>query len=299
MSGFQGILVPMLTPFTEDDELDIPALNGHIDFLVAGGVHGLIPAGSTGEAMSLSPDEYRTVVAETVRHVAGRVPVIAGCSANATRQVVANCRQAEELGADGIMLVHPYYSLPDERELCTHYETVSKSVNVPVIIYNNPFTTGVDAKPELLVRLSELPHIEYVKESSGDATRILRLIEGSRGRLAVLCGTDNLALEGFLVGARGWVAGAANVIPQQCAALYRLAVEERRFDEALALYRQLYAYLTVAEATGKFVQVNKAALALLGRRAGPPRPPLQHIDGELLERTRRALEQVSAVPAAR
>lgn len=291
MARFRGILVPLITPFTDDDALDIPALRAHIDALIAAGVHGLVAAGSTGEAMSLSPQEYSQLVTETIRHVAGRVPVIVGCSANSTRQVLANCRQAEELGADGIMLVHPFYCLPDERELYAHYRTVSEHVNLPVIIYNNPFTTGVDAKPPLLARLSELPHLEYVKESSGDCTRVAALLEQSQNRLTVLCGTDNQALENFLMGARGWVAGVANAIPRQCVALYELAVEQRRFDEALALYREILPYLTLAEATGKFVQVNKAAVELLGRRAGRPRSPLQPPDEAMMEQIRVALRR--------
>jgi 4-hydroxy-tetrahydrodipicolinate synthase len=281
----------MITPLNDDDTLNLEALRDHIDFLIAGGVHGLIPAGSTGEAMSLLPDEWRAVIQTTVEQTRGRVPVIAGCSANATKQVIANCRQARQLGADGALLVHPYYSLPDPRELDQHYRAVSASVDFPIIIYNNPFTTGVDSKPDLLAGLAGLPHLEYVKESSGDIARVLQILRLSKGRFGVLVGSDNQALEAFLAGATGWVAGAANALPSQCADIYRLSVEEGRFAEALAVYKQIYEYLTLSELTGKFVQVNKAAVNMQGRRAGPPRPPLLPLDDALHAEVATALEQ--------
>jgi 4-hydroxy-tetrahydrodipicolinate synthase len=291
-----GVFVPFITPFTADDTIDVAALHDHIDFLVDSGVHGLIPAGSTGEGQSLSPDEYRLVIRESVDHTAGRVPVFAGCSANATRQVIANCNFAEEHGASGVMITHPFYSLPDEAELYHHYATVAGNVGIPIMVYNNPFTTGVDSKPELLGRLSQLEHIESVKESSGDSSRIVSILEESHDRLIVFSGTDNQVLEHLSVGARGWVSGAANVIPRECVELYTLAVEGRA-KEALELYRRLYDYLTVCETYGKFVQVAKLGVELSGRRAGPPRSPLLPLDAQLTARTRAALDRAERVAA--
>ncbi len=293
MSKASGVYVPIVTPFTDSDALDVDALRDHIDFLIANGVHGLIPTGSTGEAQSLSPDEYHTVVSETLDHAAGRVPVFVGASANATRQVIANGNFAEQRGAAGLMITHPFYSLPDENELYEHYATVARNVGIPIMIYNNPFTTGVDSKPELLGRLSQLDHIEYVKECSLDSSRIVSILEESNDRLIVFAGTDNQALEHMSVGALGWVSGAANVIPRECVALFSLAVEQGRPKEALELYRRLYAYLTVCEATGKFVQVAKLGLELRGRRAGGPRAPLLQLDPEFIERTRLALDRAT------
>ena len=291
MTTFSGVFPPMITPFSDDGAVDVAALHDHIDFLVDSGVHGLIPAGSTGEAISLTPEEYRTVVRETITHTAGRVPVLVGCSANATQQVVANCRFAEEAGADGFMITHPFYSLPDEAELYEHYRTIAAAVHLPIMIYNNPFTTGVDSSPELLGRLSQFEHIQYVKESSLDCTRILRIRDASQDRLTVFSGTDNQILEHLIVGASGWVAGAANVIPQECVELYDLGTDLSRVGEALALYRQLYPYLTLCESTGKFVQIAKAGLETIGRRGGLPRPPLLPLSGDLAEQVGHALDQ--------
>lgn len=296
MTKATGVYVPFVTPFTADDAIDIEALHDHIDFLIQNGVHGLIPTGSTGEAQSLSPDEYRVVVSETLDHAAGRIPVFVGCSANATRQVIANCNFAEGHGASGVMITHPFYSLPDENELYSHYATVAKNVGIPIMVYNNPFTTGVDSKPELLGRLSELDHIESVKESSLDSSRIVAILEASNDRLVVFSGTDNQALEHLSVGAQGWVSGAANVIPSECVELFSLSVEQGRHEEALELYRRLFPYLDICEGTGKFVQVAKLGLELRGRRAGQPRAPLLPVDSQIAERTRVALDRALRVP---
>lgn len=291
MAKASGVYVPFITPFTEDDQVNVAALHDHIDFMIENGVHGLIPAGSTGEAQSLSQEEYRILVRETIGHVGGRVPVFVGASANATRQVIANCNFAEQQGASGLMITHPFYSLPDPDELYEHYATIARNVGIPIMIYNNPFTTGVDAKPDLLGRLSELERIEYVKESSLDTSRIVSIQEESNDRLGVFSGTDNQALEHLSVGAIGWVAGAANVIPRECVDLYTLAVEQKRSAEALQLYRRLYAYLMVCEATGKFVQVAKLGVELRGGRPGRPRAPLNRLSPELTERTKAALQR--------
>ena len=303
MTTLEGVLVPILTPFDEAGQFDEVAFRGHIDWLIDSGVHGIVPAGSTGEALSLDLDEYHRVVETTISQVAGRVPVIAGCSANATRQVLENCAFAEDAGADAIMLVHPFYSLPDEDELEAHYRAVAAAINVPLVIYNNPFTTGVDASPDLLARLSELEPVRYVKESSGDSTRVVRIIEQSNGRMAVLSGSDNQALEHFACGATGWVAGAANVIPTECVELFDLAVRRRDLDGALAQYRRLFPYLHYVEATGKFVQANKVGVELIGRPLGQPRQPLQplppHMRSELREALDLARSPVSQAEAAR
>jgi 4-hydroxy-tetrahydrodipicolinate synthase len=301
MGRLHGILVPVITPFTDEGAVDLDGLRLHLDALIAGGVHGIIPAGSTGEAMSLTATEYRSVIQTTIEHVAGRVPVIAGCSANATSQVIDNCRQATDLGADAVMLVHPFYSLPDERELTLHYEAVSASVALPVIIYNNPFTTGVDASPQLFGRLSRLTNLDYVKESSGDCTRVIQILDATQGRMDVLCGTDNQALEQLAAGATGWVAGTANALPEQCVALYDLITNDHDLVAARALYREIFEYLTLAEGTGKFVQINKAAVEVRGRRAGAPRMPLQPIDDALRSQLDAALSRAleARLPSAR
>ncbi|MHB8695156.1 MAG: 4-hydroxy-tetrahydrodipicolinate synthase [Solirubrobacteraceae bacterium] len=299
MTVFKGVIVPIVTPFSDQDEVDVAALHENVEFLISEGVHAILPAGSTGEAMCLTPSEYRLVLEETIKQVRGRVPVIAGCSANATRVVVANCELAKELGADGYMVTHPYYSRPDPHELLEHYRTVAAALDRPLIVYNNPYTTGVDASAEQLAAFGTLPHIEYVKESSGDATRVARLLLLTDGRLHVLCGTDNLALESFVAGATGWVAGVANSLPRACVRLYQLAAEENRYVEARDLYASMFAFLDLAESTGKFVQVNKAAVELAGHRAGRPRQPLLPLDHNTMDALRAAFIRASTAAAGK
>jgi 4-hydroxy-tetrahydrodipicolinate synthase len=298
VSDFAGIIVPIITPFAADGGIDFAALREHIDYLIGAGVHGILPAGSTGEALCLSPSEHRALLTETINHVNGRVPVIAGCSANATHAVIANCRLAIDLGADGLLAIHPFYSRPDERELEEHYRAISDSIDRPLIVYNNPHTSGVDALPALLARIASYPHIDYVKESSGDVSRVARLAMLPDRPLQVLCGSDNIALESFSVGATGWVAAIANCIPAECVRLYELAVLQHRSTDALALYRSIYPLLDLAEGTGKFVQVSKAAVELAGRRAGRPRQPLLPLDEALMGQLREALKLIAG-PASR
>jgi 4-hydroxy-tetrahydrodipicolinate synthase len=150
----------------------------------------------------MSPDERQRVMETTLEHVAGRVPVLVGGSDNSTAGAIRYSRAAQAAGADGIMVVHPYYCLPTERELEAHYRDLAQAVDLPIMIYNNPWTTGVDMKPAQLARVAEAePNIRYVKESSGDAARVGQILSAT-DRLIVFSGWDNLALEHFVAGAR-------------------------------------------------------------------------------------------------
>lgn len=289
MAEFKGVLVPVITPFDERDAVDRGALRDTIERLIEAGVHGVIPVGSTGEALSLRPDETREVVATTVDQVRGRVPVVVGCSANATRDVIALISEARDQGADGIMVTHPIYAHPDDDELVLHYAAISAALDRSLILYNNPHVTSIDASPELIVRICELPHIDHVKESSGDATRIARIVTLGGSRPRVLCGSDNLALESFIAGAVGWVAACANLVPAECVRLFELAVEQRNLVEAQSLYARLYPLFDLAERTGKFTQLSKAGIEFLGGRAGRPRAPLEPASGPLRERLHQIL----------
>jgi 4-hydroxy-tetrahydrodipicolinate synthase len=288
---FEGIYAVIPTPFTDEEEVAELALRRLLDDLVGQGVQGIICNGSTGEVTSLSEAERRQVMEITLEQVAGRVPVLVGASANATRDVIRYSRAAQEAGAAGVMIVHPYYCLPSERELDGHYRDVAQSIDIPIMIYNNPWTTGVDMKPEQLARLAEAePNIRYVKESSGDAARVGQILART-DRLTVFSGWDNLALEHFFAGARGWVAGSANVIPAECVELFR-AVQRGDWDTARQVYRRIYELLTLVETSGQFVQLVKAGLAERGLPVGPPRRPLLLPEGEQRAQLREMLKQL-------
>lgn len=280
---FEGIFAALVTPMTADEEVDHATLARFVDYLIGeGGIHGLIPLGSTGEYYALSPQEREAVVKTTLEAAAGRVPVVAGANAASTREVVAYCRQAERLGAAGVMLAAPYYSLPSADELFEHFRAVDRAIGIPIMLYNYPGRTGVDMTPELIRRLAELDRVQYVKESTGDVTRVSEILRRSGGRVTVFCGCDTVALESFLLGAAGWVGGVVNVLPRAHVELFELAVRQKDFPGARPLYYKLLPAFALAEGGGKYTQIVKAGCELMGHPVGPPRRPLLPLSPEEL-----------------
>ncbi|NQU24407.1 MAG: dihydrodipicolinate synthase family protein, partial [Candidatus Nealsonbacteria bacterium] len=192
---FRGVYTAMVTPMTPDEEIDFATLETFVNYLIDQGVHGLIPLGSTGEYYALSPQEREAVIKATLAAAAGRVPVLAGANAGATREVVDYCKQAEQLGTAGVLLAAPYYSLPTPDELFEHFRVVNESTGLPIMLYNYPGRTGVDMTPDLIVRLAQLDRVQYVKESSGDITRFSEIIRRCGEKITVFCGCDTAALE--------------------------------------------------------------------------------------------------------
>ena len=274
MKKFEGTFVVAVTPFTSNDELDLAALKENIDYYIQNGVHGVVACGSTGEFAALSLEEHKKVVKTVVDRVNGRVPVIAGTAACSTKLVIELTKYAKDAGADGAMIVPPFYSKPKENELYEHYKRVAEAVDLPIMLYNNPWTSKIDMQPPFIAKLGELDNIRYIKESSSDITRIWRILNLTKGKMTVFCGADNLALESFLMGAKGWICVAANIFPGQTSRLYELAVKEKNMEKAQALYSDLLPLCNYLEETGKFAQLAKAGLEMMGGKAGPPRMPL-------------------------
>ncbi len=272
--SLQGVFAALVTPMTEAEEVDHPALARFVDHLVGQDIHGVIPLGSTGEYYALSAQEREAVVRTTLGAAGGRVPVFVGANAGSTREVVAYCQQAERLGAAGVMLAAPYYSLPAADELFEHFRIVAASIDVPIMLYNYPGRTGVDMTPVLIERLAGLEHVQYVKESSGDVCRVSEIIRRCGDRVAVFCGCDTAALESFVLGATGWVGGVVNVLPKEHVRLYDLAARRGDFPAARDLYYGLLPTLALMEGGGKYTQLVKAGCELTGHPVGPPRRPL-------------------------
>lgn len=275
MKRFQGVFAVLCTPFNENGEVDEGALKKHLRYLIdEGGVHGVIPTGSTGEFAALSDDEIRKVIDITVQEVDGKTDVIAGTAAVSTKQTIERSRYAKEAGADGALVVSPYYCHPNGEELYTHFQTLAQSVDMPIMLYNNPGTSGVDILPDLVVRIAECENIVCIKESSGDMTRICDILRRCGDKLDVFCGCDTLTMEMFLVGAVGWVSPPANIIPKLCVKLYDLAAVQKDIEKAKDLYFKLLPLFQLFESTGQYVQLTKAGLDILGRPVGIPRKPL-------------------------
>jgi len=268
MTRFPGVYVAVITPFTASDEVNYPRLREHIAWLLSSGIHGLIPTGSCGEYASLSDQERAKVVETIVEVTAGRVPIIVGTAAPSTKRAVYWANHAKEVGATGLMALPPINYRPTKREVVAYYEALAQ-VNLPIIVYNNPFDTSTDLKPDFLAELSQIEQIVGVKEFSGDVRRIPEILE--KTSLEVFAGADDLVLEGLLAGATGWIAGLTNATPQESVALYDLVVAGK-FAEATRLYRLLLPLFRY-DSLPILVQTIKYCLELAGMPAGKTRPP--------------------------
>ena len=290
MATFKGTFTVTITPFTADRrKIEASVLRDFVDWQIEQGVHGLIPVASTGEFLSLSDDERRTVAATVIDQVNKRVPVLVGTGAECTWDVVRYSREAEDLGADGVLIIPPFYSTPTDDELYRHYEMIGEAISIPIMLYNNPATSNVDMLPPLVARLSDIDNVSYIKESTMDATRVRDIIRLSDNRMAVFGGI--MGYESFLNGAVGWTAVGCNLMPRAFSDMYRHCVEKVDLEAAKDLYRRI---LPVIELVGqhRYVSATKSALDLMGLPVGPPRPPRLPASGEELawvERTVRNL----------
>jgi 4-hydroxy-tetrahydrodipicolinate synthase len=287
-----GVFPAMATPMTTAEEIDYGTLEKLTDYLIGAGVHGLIPLGSTGEYYALTPQERHDVLETVMRAAAGRVPVVAGANAGSTRDVIAYCREAETLGAAGVLLAPPYYSLPRPDEVFEHFRAVDAAIGIPIMLYNYPGRAGVDMLPELVERLASLKNVQYIKESTGEVQRMSEIMRRCGDRLTVFCGCDTLALESFVLGVTGWVAGVANFLPEAHVKLYDAAVVRKDFCAARELYFRLLPTLAMMEGGGKYTQYVKAACALVGHPAGPPRRPLLPATAAEIEQLREVIARV-------
>ncbi|MEN9975700.1 MAG: hypothetical protein RLZZ282_1706 [Verrucomicrobiota bacterium] len=272
--NFHGVFTALVTPMHADGEIDYPTLSAFTDHLIGQGVHGLIPLGSTGEYYALTPDERERVIRTTLEAANGRVPVVAGTNAGSTRDVITFSRQADKLGCDGVMLAPPYYSLPQPDELLVHFRAVSDAIGIPIILYNYPGRTGVDMTPEFIEQLASLKNLRYIKESTGEMTRIADLMRRCGDGLGVFCGCDTLSLPCLMMGTIGWVGGVANVLPASHAQLYELTAVKKDYAAARSLFFDMLPILELMEGGGKYTQWVKAACSLMGHDCGDPRGPL-------------------------
>ena len=267
---FRGVFTVMITPIDADGKVNLSALAAFTDWQIREGVHGLIPLGSTGEFLSLSDQDWDDVARTVIQTAAGRVPVLIGTGAEDTREAVRLSCKAEALGADGVMIIPPFYSTPTDDELVAHYRTIARSISIPIMVYNNPATSNVDMKPELLARIAEIEGCDYVKESTLEVTRIRDIVRLAGNKMTPFGGI--LGFESFVMGAQGWVAVASNVAPAAMSRIFTLAADEKKYDEARALYLE---WLPIIQAVGgqAYVAGSKALLNHMGFAAGSPLPP--------------------------
>lgn len=284
---FQGSMVALVTPMREDGSIDFPALRKLIDFHIENGTSAIIAVGTTGESATVNVDEHCQIIKESVKHIRGRVPVIAGTGANSTAEAIELTRYAREARADACLLVTPYYNKPPQEGLYRHYKTIAEAVPIPQILYNVPGRTACDMLPETVIRLAPIPNIIGIKEATGQIDRVKQITQACGDRMEVYSGDDATALELILAGGKGVISVTANVAPKQmselCAAA--LAGDEataRAIDERLMdLHKKL------------FVEANpipvKWALKEMGMIEGGIRLPLTPLAEEYHAVVRQAL----------
>lgn len=267
----RGTMTALVTPL-RNDAVDVPALQRLVESQIAGGVTGLIPVGTTGEAVTLSEAERDQVIAITVETAAGRASVMAGVGSNDTRATIDAARRANNLGADGLLVVTPYYNKPTQEGLYRHFSAVADATDLDVCLYNVPGRTGVNLEPATVERLMANANIKAIKEATANLMIASELFLRCGERLSILSGDDFTALGLIAQGATGVISVASNVVPRDMNALVQAALEGR-LEEARRIHYRLYPLFQVL-----FVESNpipvKAALALMGELSEERRLPL-------------------------
>jgi dihydrodipicolinate synthase/N-acetylneuraminate lyase len=280
----RGILAAVTTPFTADGSaVDEPVIKTQVERLLAAGIHGLVPTGTTGEFMTLTPTEYRRVVELYVQAAAGRVPVVAGVGALSTKDAVELARDFEQLGADAIMIVPPFYDPLDFPTLKAFLTAVSDAITVPIVYYNVPGATGIRLTADEIAELGDIERVDYLKDTSGDAVALADLLASRGDRIKAFNGWDTLTFFGIASGAEASVWGAAGVVPELAVKLWETLAEKGDLVGARELWKHLWAISAFLESVN-YVAGVKAGLDLIGHSAGPARLPIQPLSAEQNER---------------
>lgn len=287
----QGVFAVSTTPFGPDGRQRPDVLAQGLQRALAAGVDGILTQGATGEALALSATEREEQVRATLDTVAGQVPVVVGCMAYRPEEMVQLIADAARAGASAAMITPPFYGGLAPEAAVAALDLVLERSELPVMVYNNPHSTGVDLMPEHLAGLRGRDAFWSVKETSGAATRVAELREALGDDVEVFVGADGIALEGFLQGASGWVAASAYLAPGPCVQLWQLAAAGD-WTGAAALWRRLSVPLGQIEGSPAFISLIKQGLTALGLEQGPVRPPLPTADQELVDRVVAAVREL-------
>lgn len=289
---WQGVYPAATTQFKEDLSIDLAQSQRVIDNLVKDGVHGIIAMGTCGENNSLDPGEKQTLLRAVTEAVAGRVPVVTGVSEFDTRRAVAFAKDAKKAGADGLMVLPAMVYVPTEEELIMHFRTVAQATDLPVMLYNNPPAYRVNISVAVLEGLRDVPNIIAVKESAPDPRRFTDIINAFGDRYTLMAGLDDVALEGLLLGATGWVSGLTSAFPRESIQLIE-AVNAGDLDRARSIYRWFMPLLHL-DAEHDLVQSIKLAETIMGRGSERVRPPRLPLAGERRRQVTAMVERAAA-----
>jgi 4-hydroxy-tetrahydrodipicolinate synthase len=283
---FSGSMVALVTPF-KNGQVDWPSLEALVEFHLQNGTNGIVPCGTTGESATLSHAEHDEVIRTVIKAVNKRVPVIAGTGSNSTDEAVRLTQEAERSGADGALMISPYYNRPTQEGIYQHYKKVASAVAIPLIVYNIPGRTGSKIEPETLARLAEISNVAGVKEATGSVDQAIDVIRLCGDRLAVYSGEDSLIYSLMSLGGKGVISTVANVAPKQTAQL-AAACLAGKWDQARTMQFQLIPLIH-----SLFIETNpipvKTALALMGKCSGELRLPMTAMTEGNLQRLKAAL----------
>jgi 4-hydroxy-tetrahydrodipicolinate synthase len=296
MSNWSGVGTALVTPFTVAGAVDDRALRALVDRQVRGGVHFVVPCGTTGETPTLSRAEREAVVRITVEVCAGKIPVLAGVGGYDTAEVAELAHATEALGVQGLLSVTPYYNKPTQEGLYQHYRAIAARTSLPIIVYNVPGRTGCNVEPRTLARLAAIPNIVGVKEASGNMQQMCEVCRVVPDDFWVLCGDDALALPLMAVGGRGVISVASNLVPDRMARLVNAALAGD-FAAARAEHQALLSLMLV-----NFIESNpipvKAALAMLGLCEAVYRLPMVPPSESSAQKIRQTLVDAGLTPVA-
>jgi 4-hydroxy-tetrahydrodipicolinate synthase len=268
---FSGSMVALVTPF-KDGKVDWPSLEGLVEFHINNGTHGIVPCGTTGESATLDHKEHHEVIERVIKAVNKRVPVIAGTGSNSTAEAVELTRGAEKAGADGALMISPYYNRPTQEGIYQHYKKVASAVGIPIIVYNIPGRTGSKIEPDTLARLSEIKNVAGVKEATGSVDQAIDVIRLCGDNLAVYSGEDSLTFSLMALGGKGVISTVANVAPKDMSQLTDACLKGN-WEKGRQLQFKLIPLIHAV-----FLETNpipiKTALSLMGKCTGELRLPL-------------------------
>lgn len=270
---FKGIIAYPITPFDENEKVDIALFKKLLERLVKSGAHGVAPLGSTGVLPYLTDEEKEAITEATISQVNGKVPVLVGVSNLTTERTIYHAKFAEKAGADAVMIIPMSYWKLTDNEIVQHYDAVAKQISIPIMAYNNPATGGVDMSPTLLKRLLEIPNVTMIKESTGDVQRMHYLRKALGEDVAFYNGSNPLALAAFAAGATGWCTAAPNLIPELNIGLYN-AIQNNDLVEAQKIFYKQINLLQFIVNKG-LPRAIKAGLTILGEEGGYLRSPLK------------------------
>ena len=274
---WKGVFPAITTQFKQDQSLDLAATAKHLEAMIQAGIHGVVFLGTVGENTALEYEEKLTILREMKGVVRGRIPMLTGVAEYTTALACRFARDAEKISLDGLMVLPAMVYKSDERETITHFRTVAKATGMPVMVYNNPVSYGVDIVPEAFARLADEPNLVAIKESSEDVRRITDLRNIVGNRYTLFGGVDDLVLESIMLGAEGWISGLVNAFPDENRALWDLAIAGK-WEQARELYRW-YTPLLHLDTKVKLVQYIKLAMQETGLGSEMVRPPRLPIEG--------------------